>query len=61
MEMEFKIWFEQVKQNAVNFGFTDNEISSFNEKNWIPLWEKDITPFESIVEQLRKKFKYQNG
>ncbi len=60
--MEFKIWFEQVKQNAVDdFGFTTNEVDNFNEKNWIPLWEKSFTPFESIVEQLRKKFKYQNG
>ena len=59
---EFDAWFEEVKQNAIeDFGFTKSETENFNKKNWKSLWEKGLTPFESVIEQLKNKFKFQNG
>lgn len=59
---EFKSWFETVKENAIeDFGFTVDETNNFSEKNWKQFYEQGLTPFESVVQQLKNKFNFHNG
>ncbi len=59
---EFKSWFEQVQQNALDdFGFTLAEVNNFNQRNWKHFYEQGLTPFEAVVQQLKNKFNFQNG
>lgn len=61
-EEEFANWFELVKENAIaDFGYSESETLSFSQKNWRHLYESGFTPFESVVQHLKKEFKHQNG
>lgn len=56
--MEFTEWFEAAKESArEDFGFSKNETDNFNEKNWIPFYEKNISPFEGVSSYLKNLYK----
>lgn len=59
---EFEQWFEELKENAKNdFGYSQSEIENFQPKNWKTYYEQGLTPFESVIQHLKKAFKHQNG
>ena len=62
MELEFKNWFVSVKEEAIeHFGYTETEVSNFSQKNWIDFFDQGLTPFEAVMQYLKKVFKHQNG
>jgi len=59
---EFTEWFEEIKENAVaDFGYSKFEAENFTQNIWMPYYELGLTPFESIMQHLKKIFKHQNG
>lgn len=58
-QIEFNSWFEEVKKNAVEeFGYNENEINNFSEKNWEKFFKKNLSPTEAIHEYLKELFNY---
>jgi len=56
---EFTSWFEEVKKNAIEeFGYSDQEVSNFSEKNWNKFFQKNLKPNEAIHQYLRELFNY---
>jgi len=61
-QQDFGQWFKELKENAVaDFGYTETETSNFSEKSWKQYYEQGLTPFEAVVQHLKKIFKHQNG
>lgn len=61
-EEDFDQWFEELRENAKNdFGYSQHETENFQTKNWKSYYEQGLTPFESVMQHLKKSFKRQNG
>lgn len=62
IHQEFEQWFSEVKENAIaDFGYSELETENFNSKTWRQYYDLGLTPFESLVQHLKKAFKHQNG
>jgi hypothetical protein len=60
--LNFETWFEEVKQNAIDdYGFSRSETEHFQDKNWKQFYEQGCTPFEAVLQHLKKAFKHYNG
>jgi len=61
-EEDFKQWFEDAKKNAISdFGYSEMETLNFSEKVWRQYYDYGLTPFESVLQHLKKIFQHQNG
>lgn len=59
---EFEAWLEDTKKSAVeDFGYSEAEVSAFTAKIWGQYYDQGLTPFESILQHLKKSFNHQNG
>lgn len=61
LQQEFEKWFEEVKEAAIeDFGYSQNEVNSFNHKHWREYYDLGLSPFEAIMSRLKTIFKKQN-
>lgn len=59
---DFEQWFEEAKETAIaDFGYSKTETLNFSSKNWKEYCDQGLTPFEAVLQHLKKIFKHQNG